>query len=703
MGCFPSIKSLFVLLLVFRACRASTLHRGLIYPGFEGSQMEFVDHKGLFLLSNNSVFGLGFVNGLDVTPVLLVVIHLKSTRHVWTANRGSPVKNDDKFVFDRLGNAFLQNEKSVVWSTGTRGEGVTVMELRDTGNLVLLGENGRTIWQSFHYPTDTLLPSQQFIEGMKLTSFPKSDGLNHSLEIKRGDMILYAGYPTPQIYWSLATEDQKDVKKTNGIIYSASLVANSWNFYDRNQTLVWQLNFSHFNDPNATWAIVLFSGGSIHFFNLQKGKSGPEPLKIPQGPCSTPEPCNPYEVCSLDRWCQCPSALKDYPNCTPQLDFPCNSSKSEMELFYVGERLDYFALRFLTPLEKTHLNACKEACTRNCSCLVLFFDNTSGNCFLLEQIGSLQRADTDSTGFISFVKVLSKGKRKGKGKRHVVFVVAITVATALTIVALLSLGVRFRRTKRNLLLEPPEKTPEEDNFFDTVSGMPVRFSYNDLCNATKNFSVKLGQGGFGSVYHGTLLDGTQVAVKKLESIGQGLKEFRAEVSIIGSIHHVHLVKLKGFCSESTHRLLVYEYMGKGSLDRWIFKNNQQGHVLDWETRFDIALGMAKGLAYLHEECDVKIIHCDIKPENVLLDDNFIAKVSDFGLAKLMTREQSQVFTAIRGTRGYLAPEWITNQAISEKSDVYSFGMVMLEIIGEERVMTQRRAQRKPIFRLMFSG
>jgi len=178
-----------------------------------------------------------------------------------------------------------------------------------------------------------------------------------------------------------------------------------------------------------------------------------------------------------------------------------------------------------------------------------------------------------------------------------------------------------------------------------------------------------------------LPDGTQLAVKKLEGIGQGKKEFRVEVSIIGSIHHHHLVRLKGFCAEGSHRLLVYEYMANSSLDKWIFNKHKREFHLDWNTRFNIALGTAKGLAYLHEDCDSKIVHCDIKPENVLLDDNFLAKVSDFGLAKLMTREQSHVFTTLRGTRGYLAPEWITNYAISEKSDVYSYGIVLLEIIG----------------------
>ncbi|KAL3650701.1 G-type lectin S-receptor-like serine/threonine-protein kinase SD2-5 [Castilleja foliolosa] len=211
--------------------------------------------------------------------------------------------------------------------------------------------------------------------------------------------------------------------------------------------------------------------------------------------------------------------------------------------------------------------------------------------------------------------------------------------------------------------------------------MTIHFSYKDLQTATDNFAVKLGQGGFGSVYRGTLSDGTQIAVKKLEGFNQGQKEFRAEVSIIGSVHHLHLVRLRGFCVEGSHRLLAYEYMANGSLEKWLFREGQEESVLDWDTRFSIAVGTAKGLAYLHEDCDVKIVHCDIKPENVLLDDQFMAKVSDFGLAKLMTREESHVFTTMRGTRGYLAPEWITNYAISEKSDVYSYGMVLLELIG----------------------
>ena len=158
------------------------------------------------------------------------------------------------------------------------------------------------------------------------------------------------------------------------------------------------------------------------------------------------------------------------------------------------------------------------------------------------------------------------------------------------------------------------------------------------------------------------------------------------------------MRLKGFCAEGSHRLLAYEFMPNGSLDKWIFKGKKNNDsVLDWKTRFNIAVGTAKGLAYLHEDCDVKIVHCDVKPENVLLDDHFDAKVSDFGLAKLMAREQSHVVTTLRGTRGYLAPEWITNYAISEKSDVYSYGMVLLEIIGGRKNYDSQQSFEKSHF------
>ncbi|XP_038977913.1 G-type lectin S-receptor-like serine/threonine-protein kinase At2g19130 [Phoenix dactylifera] len=215
-----------------------------------------------------------------------------------------------------------------------------------------------------------------------------------------------------------------------------------------------------------------------------------------------------------------------------------------------------------------------------------------------------------------------------------------------------------------------------------VEGSLIQFTYGDLQRVTKNFSEKLGSGGFGSVFKGTLIDSTEVAVKKLEGFGQGEKQFRTEVSTLAVIQHVNLVHLRGFCTEGSKRLLVYEYMSGGSLDSHIFQNKST--VLDWKTRYQIILGIARGLGYLHEKCRECIIHCDIKPDNILLDKDFCAKVADFGMAKLIGRDFSRVLTTIRGTIGYLAPEWISGLPITSKVDVYSFGMMLFELVSGKR-------------------
>ncbi|XP_062089860.1 G-type lectin S-receptor-like serine/threonine-protein kinase SD2-5 [Humulus lupulus] len=640
--------------------------------------MDWNDNHGLFLLSNNSMFGLGFFPVSDAKSFLLAIIHKDSYKTVWNANRDQPISNFDKFDFDINGNLFLTSGHGVVWSTSTPGKGAIAMELRDSGNLVLLGDDGEIIWQSFSHPASTLLPGQQFLPGMILNSSPNHSNLSHFLEIKSGNLVLYAGFPTPQIYWSIGGETRKTNSSVSGVVHSATLVSNSWNFYDPNGNLLWKFVFTSQSDKTAFWVAVLSSDGMISFKNLQKGGTTTfAAIKIPEGWCSVPEPCDPYYVCHNDNWCECPSLLSSQFNCKLQNLPNCNRSNDPVELIHVGDNVDYFAVEFVKPSLKTDLNSCKQACLDDCSCLVLFHESSSGNCFLFDQIGSFQYAGENSRGYVSYIKLSSNGVENEEEKNHMLIVVVILVSTILVIFSMVYTGFLYLRRKKRQL-DCAQEASDDDDFFYNLSGMPVRFTYSDLCLATENFSRKVGQGGFGSVYLGVLPDGTQLAVKKLEVVDHWKKEFKAEVSIIGSIHHVHLVKVKGFCTEGPHRLLVYEYMAKGSLDKWIFNNNQ---LLDWNTRFNIALGTAKGLAYLHEECEVKIMHCDIKPENVLLDDNFVAKVSDFGLAKLMNREQSLVITTMRGTRGYLAPEWLTNYAITEKSDVYSYGMVLLEIIS----------------------
>ncbi|KAJ4724157.1 Receptor-like protein kinase [Melia azedarach] len=213
-----------------------------------------------------------------------------------------------------------------------------------------------------------------------------------------------------------------------------------------------------------------------------------------------------------------------------------------------------------------------------------------------------------------------------------------------------------------------------------MPGMSLQsFNYSELEKATNRFKEQIGRGGFATVYKGVLAFESKkvVAVKKLENIiNKEDKEFKAEINAIGQTNHKNLVKLLGFCNEGQHRLLVYEFITNGSLAGFLFGNPKA----NWYQRMQIAFGIARGLFYLHEECTTQIIHCDIKPQNILIDDSFTAKISDFGLAKILKPDQTRTTTALRGTRGYVAPEWFKNQPITVKVDVYSFGILLLELI-----------------------
>ncbi|XP_044462916.1 rust resistance kinase Lr10-like [Mangifera indica] len=224
-----------------------------------------------------------------------------------------------------------------------------------------------------------------------------------------------------------------------------------------------------------------------------------------------------------------------------------------------------------------------------------------------------------------------------------------------------------------------------DKFLNDIEReKPIRFTAQQLRIATDNFTHFLGSGGFGDVYKGIFSNGTVVAVKVLHanSYKSIEEQFMAEVSTIGRIHHFNLLRLYGFSFERNMIALVYEYMKNGSLDKYLFRQNKD---LGFNKLHDIAIGTAKGIAYLHEECQQRIIHNDIKPENILLDANFHPKVADFGLAKLCNRENTHItMTGRRGTPGYAAPELWMPYPITFKCDVYSFGMLLFETIGRRR-------------------
>ncbi|KAM7481152.1 hypothetical protein LguiB_005735 [Lonicera macranthoides] len=216
--------------------------------------------------------------------------------------------------------------------------------------------------------------------------------------------------------------------------------------------------------------------------------------------------------------------------------------------------------------------------------------------------------------------------------------------------------------------------------------MPIRYTYSEIKKMSIGFKDKLGEGGYGSVYKGKLRSGGLVAIKLLGKSNANGQDFIIEVATIGRIHHVNVVRLVGFCAERTKRALVYDFMPNGSLEKYLFSRERNNNIpaLSWVRKYQIVLGVARGIEYLHRGCDIQILHFDIKPHNILLDENFVPKVSDFGLAKLCPVDNNIVsLTAARGTIGYVAPELINRSigGISYKADVYSFGMLLTEMVG----------------------
>ncbi|GLJ35723.1 hypothetical protein SUGI_0717540 [Cryptomeria japonica] len=336
--------------------------------------------------------------------------------------------------------------------------------------------------------------------------------------------------------------------------------------------------------------------------------------------CDYPRPCGDYGVCK-DGQCSCPSddnAFKPIditePNfgCFPRVHVVCSEkSRDKDHQFLELQHVSYFTYVYENSSTPGLLSrdACKKLCLEDCSCNAAFFRYGANflvvmiHCYLESNISSMKTNNPVDQFYNStaYIKIQSRSKRNKS------LVVIITCASG--------------------------------------GGALALFIF---------LSIKLGSGGFGSVYEGVLSDGSKIAVKRLDKAGHGQKGFRVEVETLGKIDHINLVRLKGFYAQKSHRMLVYEHLHNGSLDKWIFSNKKHRRLLDWKSIAKVVLNIARGLTYLHEECQELIIHSDINPQNILLDQNFNAKLSDFGLAKLINREQSEVITMMRGTPGHLS-------------------------------------------------
>ncbi|XP_021801134.1 putative receptor-like protein kinase At4g00960 [Prunus avium] len=279
----------------------------------------------------------------------------------------------------------------------------------------------------------------------------------------------------------------------------------------------------------------------------------------------------------------------------------------------------------------------------------------------------------------------STGGSKSRRSRTVIIIVVPIIVSVVLIVIFFCICLRVRRTKKKL--ETKKLLPSSDDTDEIGSAESLQFDLATIRDSTDDFSEanKLGQGGFGSVYRGRLLNGEDIAVKRLATNSvQGDLEFKNEVLLVAKLQHRNLVRLLGFCLEGSERLLVYEFVPNASLDHIIFDPTKRAH-LDWVRRYKIIVGTARGLLYLHEDSRLRIIHRDLKASNILIDAEMNPKISDFGMARLFVLDQTQGNTSrIVGTYGYMAPEYAMCGHFSVKSDVYSFGVLVLEIVSGQK-------------------
>ncbi|XP_051201059.1 G-type lectin S-receptor-like serine/threonine-protein kinase At2g19130 [Lolium perenne] len=640
--------------------------------------------------ASNWYLGIWFNKIPDFTPV-------------WIANRDEPITHpaDLKLQISRDGNLVVLDHigaaETPVWSTdiintaskNSSNSTIAVAVLTNNGNLVIRHASDpsqQVWWQSFDYPTDVFLPGSKLgrnkVTGLNRVFISKKNRINPGrgsycvgVDSRFNQGIILSHCSSSVVYWASGTFSHQNVDPSDTGL-------TSYNQVDNNQEQYYI--YSTPNDESLSIYTLIEISGQIkaHVWNesLQRWHQF---YTQPMDPCSVQAACGPFTICTNNNanlLCDCMKGFSVKSPAEWDLDdttggcmrnnpLDCTTDKF---LPVPGVTLAYNPLHMEVMPDAS---GCAQACANDCSCTAYSYSTSTGCSIWRAEL--LNTVASTTAGEILYLRLAAKDYLDilRENKRSVRVVTAASIAGSGTIMMLI-LVILFIIWRRKHEYGLPSSNTQ-----DCVGIRTFRYSY--LRYATKQFSERLGGGGFGSVYKGLLSDSDiTIAVKRLDGARQGEKQFRAEVSSIGLIQHINLVKLIGFCCESDKRLLVYEHMSNGSLDVHLFNSKDIG--LDWSTRYHIATGVARGLSYLHEGCRECIIHCDIKPENILLDATFVPKVADFGMATIVGRDFSRVLTTFRGTVGYLAPEWISGEAITQKVDVYSFGMVLLEIVSGRR-------------------
>ncbi|CAL5414428.1 unnamed protein product [Camellia sinensis] len=652
--------------------------------------------------SPNTTFSFGFISSGGGAAFFAAITY--NGIPVWIAGASDPgggaSDSSASLQFLADGNLRLVNGSSstaVVWQSNTAGHGVSSAALHDSGNFVLRNATV-SVWSTFDNPTDTILPSQNFTVNKVLRS-----GLYSFSLLSSGNLTLQ--WNNTILYWNLGLNlsINNNVSLTSPSLGLQSIGILSVFDPSISNPVIIAYSSDYAEGSDILRFLRLENDGNLRIYSSARGSGTiTERWAAVSDQCQVFGYCGNMGICSYNQSnpiCGCPSLNFDPvdPNdgrkgCKRKVEIAdCPGSTTMLELDHA--MFLTYAPELASQVFFVGISACRLNCLVSGSCIAsTSLADGTGLCYL-KVPNFVSGYHSPSLPSTSYVKVCgpvienptpSVGIAEGKGSGlHAWIVVIVVIGTILGLVVLEGgLWWWFCRNSPKF-----GGLSAQYALLEYASGAPVQFSYNELHRATKGFKEKLGAGGFGTVYRGVLANRAVVAVKQLEGIEQGEKQFRMEVATISSTHHLNLVRLIGFCSEGRHRLLVYEFMKNGSLDSFLFTTEEQsGKLLNWECRFSVALGTAKGITYLHEECRDCIVHCDIKPENILLDDIYYAKVSDFGLAKLVNPKDHRyrTLTSVRGTRGYLAPEWLANLPITSKSDVYSYGMVLLEIVSGRR-------------------
>ncbi|CAI9260187.1 unnamed protein product [Lactuca saligna] len=659
-------------------------------------------------LSSSGEFAFGFkqVQGNDNFLLSIWYEKIPDKTIVWYPEEGRMVPTGSKVELLRESGLVLTDPQGTeVWRSGSIS-GVASGFMNDTGNFVVFGGNSRKLWGSYDFPANTLLPTQVMERGggMNSTISPTnfSGGRFQLRLLPDGNLVLnirdtLSGNTYDAYYISGTYDDSNSTNSGEQVIFDATgymyiLRRNGQRFdltprgslpsgdYYHRATLDSDGVFRQYYFPknpisNTNWEVIWFVPDNICVDSSDRSSTGA---------------CGFNNVCSFDGNrpnCECPKgfSLLDPNNpsgdCKPDFTPTCDEVDSNngrgMFDFIELQNIDWPFSDYVH-MNPSNENTCKSSCLEDCFCAVAIYRDTQ--CWK-KKLPLSNGRKVDSANVRAFVKYQIGDHPlqnplglpgKNKDRRSLIVVGSVLLGTSVFIIFVLTgvicVGFFVIYKKKPMNTYSIRKAVE--------TNLPS-FTYQELVEATDGFKDELGKGGFGIVYKG-VIGKKIVAVKKLNTVVHDSdKEFKTEVDTIAKTHHKNLVQLLGYCDEGDQRLLVYEYMSNGTLAMFLFGDTRP----TWRQRSHIAVGIAKGLAYLHEECSTQIIHCDIKPKNILLDDYCNAKISDFGMAKLLMLNQSHTNTGIRGTKGYLAPEWFRNTPVTIKVDVYSFGVLLLEIIS----------------------